>query len=143
MLCLFSGSCVYQGYGDPDTESPSLDVRRVLGLWDSSFGPVKIALDTSRGGKHLMGVWVYQRDNKEVIGYFSGPVRGFSLSFYWQEPAQPEPLRGSGTLVFDRRGTSFAGQWWSDKGDRQGEWRGWRPNTVERAVEPPPSRADP
>ncbi|MCX5748488.1 MAG: hypothetical protein NT062_39055, partial [Proteobacteria bacterium] len=71
------------------------------------------------------GVWVYQRRGQEVIGYFSGALRGNVLDFKWQEPNNP-PLTGAGYLVFDAGGRQYSGKWWSDARDRQGDWNGWR-----------------
>ena len=128
LFCFALTHCASAGYGYQEESSHSVDLRRVLGVWDSNFGPVKIAQDHSQAGKHLMGVWVYQRDNSEVIGYFGGAIHGGTLSFRWHEPADPRPLTGGGKVVFDVLGASFSGQWWSDSGERQGEWRGWRPS---------------
>ncbi len=105
-----------------------MEASRALGLWRSTFGAVKIEADNSRGGLEtgsLQGVWVYQRRGQEVIGYFSGNLRGNVLEFKWQEPNDP-PLTGSGYLVFDRSGRQYSGRWWSDRRDRVGDWNGWR-----------------
>jgi hypothetical protein len=99
-----------------------------LGVWRSTFGAVKIEADNSHGGLatgNLQGVWVYQRQGQEVIGYFAGNLRGNVLSFRWQEPNNP-PLTGEGFLVFDVQGRQYSGRWWSDKRDRVGDWSGWR-----------------
>jgi hypothetical protein len=105
-----------------------MEASRALGTWRSTFGAVKIEADNSRGGLEtgsLQGVWVYQRQGQEVIGYFSGSLRGNVLEFKWQEPNNP-PLTGSGYLVFDRSGRQYSGRWWSDRRDRVGDWNGWR-----------------
>ena len=104
-----------------------------LGLWMSSFGAVKVEEDLGRGpagSGQLHGVWTYQDRNtqREVIGYFSGTLRGNVLEFRWQEPAVPAPLVGSGYLSFDPMGRSFKGRWRTDTGDRIGDWDGWREN---------------
>jgi hypothetical protein len=98
-----------------------MDPARALGLWRSSFGPVKIENDLSRGqpgSGSVMGVWVYDRDGQEVIGYFAGSLRGNVLDFTWQEPASPAPLQGAGYLLFDGGGTRFSGRWWTASRDR-------------------------
>jgi len=105
-----------------------MEPARALGLWRSTFGAVKIEADNSRGGidtGSLQGVWVYQRQGQEVVGYFSGNIRGNVLEFKWQEPSNP-PLTGAGYLVFDRSGRQYSGRWWSDRRDRVGDWNGWR-----------------
>lgn len=105
-----------------------MDPSRALGLWRSTFGAVKIEADHSKGGLpagSVQGVWVYQRQNQEVIGYFAGNLRGNVLQFRWQEPNNP-PLTGEGYLVFDPQGRQYNGRWWSDRQDRVGDWNGWR-----------------
>src|SRR5262245_11642082 len=105
-----------------------MDPARALGLWRSTFGAVKIEADNSKGGiaaGAIQGVWVYQRQGQEVVGYFAGNLRGNVLQFRWQEPNNP-PLTGEGYLVFDTQGRQYAGRWWSDKRDRVGDWNGWR-----------------
>lgn len=99
-----------------------------LGLWRSTFGAVKIEADPSKGGLQtgaVQGVWVYQRQGQEVVGYFAGQLRGNVLQFRWQEPNTP-PLTGEGFLVFDIQGRQYTGRWWSDRRDRVGDWNGWR-----------------
>jgi hypothetical protein len=108
-----------------------MDSSRALGLWRSTFGAVKIEADNARGGigaGAVQGIWVYQRRGQEVIGYFSGTLRGNVLDFRWQEPGGPDApaLVGAGYLVFDQAGRQYSGRWWSDKRDRVGDWNGWR-----------------
>ncbi|HEX3766674.1 MAG TPA: hypothetical protein VHW23_48615 [Kofleriaceae bacterium] len=108
----------------PQDMEPSL----ALGLWRSTFGAVKIEPDDSKGGidaGSVHGIWVYQRQGQEVIGYFAGNLRGNVLEFHWQEPSDP-PLTGEGFLVFDVQGRQYAGRWWSERRDRVGDWSGWR-----------------
>jgi hypothetical protein len=107
--------------------------QSALGLWRTSFGPVKIQSDPSKGPGYIMGVWVYQRGGQEVIGYFQGALRGNVLQFTWQEPAQPAALTGQGYLVFDVSGTRFNGKWWTTRKDRQGDWNGWRADNAQPA----------
>jgi len=117
----------------------AMDPSRALGLWRSTFGAVKIETDQTRGGINagvLQGVWVYQRRGEEVIGYFSGQLRGNVFEFKWQEPNNP-PLTGAGYLVFDEAGRQYTGKWWSDARDRQGDWNGWRQGAT-GAPEPQP-----
>ncbi|MGE0869547.1 MAG: hypothetical protein AB7P03_13350 [Kofleriaceae bacterium] len=119
-----------QGYGQPDGPPPPqrMDPGRSLGLWSSTFGAVKIEADASKGGLAsgaVQGIWVYTRQGQEVIGYFSGNLRGNVLQFRWQEPANP-PLTGEGYLVFSVDGRQYSGRWWSDRRDRVGAWNGWR-----------------
>lgn len=105
-----------------------MEAARALGLWRSTFGAVKIEPDASRGGLQagaIQGIWMYQRQGQEVIGYFSGNLRGNVLQFRWDEPGTP-PLTGEGFLVFDPQGRQYSGRWWSDKKDRVGDWNGWR-----------------
>jgi hypothetical protein len=118
--------------------SQAMEPRNALGLWRSSFGAVKIEEDLSRGqpgSGAVMGVWVYDRDGQEVIGYFAGNMRGNVLDFTWQEPAVPAPLQGAGYLLFDAGGTRFSGRWWTGSRDRSGDWTGWR---QEAATQPQP-----
>jgi hypothetical protein len=99
---------------------------RAIGLWRSSFGAVKIERDPG-AATGVNGVWVYERQGQEVVGYFSGPLNGNVLQFQWHEPAQPADLVGGGYLVFDPAGHTFSGRWWTAGGDRAGDWQGWRP----------------
>ncbi len=101
-------------------------VEEALGLWRTSFGPVKIERDASGGENAVMGVWVYQRDGQEVVGYFEGTLAGNVLELRWQEPSTTQPLVGSGYLVFDPGGERFDGRWWTSRRDRSGDWSGWR-----------------
>src|SRR5688500_894773 len=97
-------------YGQPQGGGPpppqQMEAGRVLGRWRSTFGAVKIEGDNSKGGIQMgsiQGVWVYQRQGQEVIGYFAGNLRGNVLQFRWQEPGsqgQP-PLNGEGWLQFE------------------------------------------
>lgn len=105
-----------------------MEASAALGLWQTNFGAVKIEADNSKGGLQagsIQGVWVYQRQGTEVIGYFAGNLRGNVLQFRWQEPNNP-PLTGEGFLVFDPQGRQYNGRWWSDRKDRVGDWNGWR-----------------
>ena len=99
-----------------------MDSAMALGLWKSSFGPVKMELE----GDRLQGVWVYDREGREVIGYFEGELVGNVFQFKWHEPADGTPLKGTGYLEFDVDGRAFAGKWKSNSGDRSGAWNGWR-----------------
>ena len=50
-----------------------MDPARALGLWRSTFGAVKLEADNSHGGLQagaVQGVWMYQRQGQDVIGYF-------------------------------------------------------------------------
>src|SRR5260221_11552060 len=94
-----------------------MEAARALGLWRSTFGAVKIDADNSKGGIQVgavHGVWQYQRQGQEVVGYFFGTLRGNVLQFHWQEPANP-PLTGEGYLVFEQTGRQYPGPGWSDK----------------------------
>lgn len=118
-------------YGEQPPGPPppqAMEPARALGLWRSTFGAVKIEADNSKGGLAagaVQGVWVYERERQEVVGYFSGNLRGNVLQFRWQEPNNP-PLVGEGYLVFDVQGRQYTGKWWSEKRDRVGDWNGWR-----------------
>ena len=108
-----------------------MDAARSLGLWHSTFGAVKIDADNSKGGLQsgaVQGVWQYQRQGVDVIGYFYGSLRGNVLQFHWQEPGSNSspPLTGEGYLVFEQTGRQYSGRWWSDRRDRVGDWNGWR-----------------
>jgi hypothetical protein len=103
-----------------------MEPAAALGLWHSSFGAVKLEADTSRAPGHLMGVWVYDRNGREIIGYFTGLLDGNVLEFNWHEPAEQGELRGSGFVVFDPQGQRFDGRWWTVARDREGAWQGWR-----------------
>jgi hypothetical protein len=108
--------------------SQQMDASRALGLWRSTFGAVKIEADNAHGGLPagaIQGVWMYQRQGQDVIGYFNGTLNGNVLQFRWQEPNNP-PLTGQGYLVFDPQGRQYSGRWWSDRHDRVGDWNGWR-----------------
>lgn len=119
-----------------------MEGARALGLWQTNFGAVKIEADNSKGGLAagaVQGVWVYQRQGAEVVGYFSGNLRGNVLDFRWQEPNNP-PLTGAGFLVFDPQGRQYSGRWWSERRDRVGDWNGWRQNG---AAQPAPQAQSP
>lgn len=127
-----------QNGGQPSMPAPqAMDPRAPLGLWNTNFGAVKIEPDG--GGLH--GAWSYDRDGQQVVGYFGGALEGNLLRLAWREPAQPMPdvpqLAGEGWVAFDPSGTSFAGKWWSDDGQRKGDWTGTR------AAQPlPPEASD-
>ena len=137
------------GIGEPGLEAPQpqpMDQPRAMGLWKSSFGAVKLEADEKHGGLRagmVQGVWMYQRDKQDVVGYFAGNMRGNVLTFSWQEPAQPAPLQGQGYIVFDGTGTNFGGRWWTSNHDRAGEWTGWRPTDAKPAPQGPAQQAQP
>lgn len=118
-------------HGQANTSPPppqQMEPARALGLWHSNFGAVKIEADNSKGGLQtgsVHGVWRYERQQQEVVGYFYGNLRGNVLQFRWQEPSNP-PLTGEGYIVFDPQGRQYGGRWWSDRRDRLGDWNGWR-----------------
>jgi len=137
-----SSSNQASGPGDQGPPPPQqMEATRALGVWKSTFGAVKIEPDSSHGGLPsggLQGIWVYQRQGQEVVGYFAGNLRGNVLQFRWQEPNNP-PLTGEGFLVFDVQGQQYTGRWWSDKRDRVGDWSGWRqtgPQGAQQAGDP-------
>jgi hypothetical protein len=103
-----------------------MDPSMALGLWNSNFGAVKVEADNAKGAGQLMGIWLYDRDGQEIIGFFSGPAEGNVLKFNWEEPSTGKPLQGAGYLVFDPAGASFTGRWWTNNRDRGGDWNGWR-----------------
>ncbi len=131
-----------QGQGNP-ASSQSIDPSLLVGVWKSNFGPVKITPDPSGATGRLTGVWVYEREGAEVIGYFEGALRGNVLSFKWQEPAAGQPLLGGGYLQFDPEGKTYTGRWWTDNRDRSGDWNGWRPQNEEATLETVPVEAAP
>ena len=114
--------------------SQAMDANSAAGLWKTTFGAVKVEAD---GPGRVHGAWMYQRDGKDVIGYFAGPLDGNVLKLTWREPAQAQPgeaqLAGEGWLVFDPNGTRFSGRWWTSNRDRQGDWSGWRAPTAAAA----------
>jgi hypothetical protein len=118
-----------------------MDESLAMGLWKSSFGAVKLERDDSQDG-HLMGVWLYDRSGQEVVGFFAGPISGNVLTFSWEEPSAGGSLRGGGYLVFDPRGQSFDGRWWTDDRARGGEWNGWRAPGVSAPAAAPRSVPD-
>src|ERR1044071_2478180 len=114
------------GAGGPPPPQ-QMDPARALGLWRSTFGAVKLESDEAHGGLQVgavHGVWTYQRQGQEIVGYFAGTLRGNVLQFRWQEPNDP-PLVGEGYLVFDQQGRQYNGRWWTDRRDRVGDWNGW------------------
>jgi hypothetical protein len=126
-----------QAYQAPQPQQ--MDEPRALGLWKSSFGAVKIEEDLKTGtpgGGVLQGVWMYQRNGADVIGYFTGKLAGNVLQFSWSEPSTGAPLEGTGYIVFDQAGQRFAGRWWTTQKDRVGEWTGWRQG-MDKPQQPP------
>jgi len=114
-----------------------------VGLWKTTFGPVKIEVDDKQGPGQVRGIWYYKRGNQEVVGDFGGQLRGNVLQFTWREPNKPANLTGSGYLVFDQRGQRFHGKWWTQSKDRTGTWSGWRHGQRNRQPDnnrPPPPR---
>lgn len=103
----------------------AMNTSQALGLWQSSFGAVKIETDSGQPDR-LMGIWLYDRTGQEVIGFFNGALRGNVLEFSWHEPAQPRDLVGAGFLVFEPDGSRFTGTWWTRDQSRTGDWNGWR-----------------
>ncbi len=119
----------YRDTAPPPASPPppmAMDASRSLGLWQSSFGAVKIESDATQGPGGIMGVWLYERTGQEVVGFFTGTMDGNVLEFSWHEPSQPDDLIGAGYLVFDPSGQSFGGKWWTDDQSRLGDWDGWR-----------------
>ena len=117
-----------------------METERALGLWKTSFGPVKIERDPEAGPEQVMGVWIYDRAGEEVVGTFGGPLSGNVLHFRWQEPGRPRDLVGEGYLVFDPSGQSFTGRWWTVARERGGDWNGWR---ADSGGEPGPAEPAP
>src|SRR3954466_1307460 len=79
-----SNNASQQQYGYSPPPPSQMESTRALGLWRSTFGPVKIESDESRGGIQagaVQGVWTYQRRGQDVIGYFYGSLRGNVLQF--------------------------------------------------------------
>ncbi len=107
--------------------SQALPPGAATGLWKTTFGAVKVEDD---GAGRVHGVWMYQRDGRDVLGYFGGTLDGNVLRLTWREPAQAQPgevqLLGEGWLVFDPANARFSGRWWTSNRDRQGDWTGWR-----------------
>ncbi|HVK73473.1 MAG TPA: hypothetical protein VM734_09125 [Kofleriaceae bacterium] len=108
-------------------QAQAMDPRVSYGLWKTTFGAVKIE-EESPGRIH--GVWTYDRQGQQVVGYFAGALDGNVLRLTWREPAQPDAsspqLTGEGWLVFDPGGGRFTGRWWTNSHDRQGDWTGER-----------------
>lgn len=129
-----AGCAVNQGSSpemarQPPPASPpqpmGMSPSQALGLWQSSFGAVKIEADPGQPDG-LMGIWLYDRTGQEVIGFFTGGLRGNVFEFTWHEPAQPRDLLGAGFLVFEPDGSRFTGTWWTGDQSRSGDWNGWR-----------------
>jgi hypothetical protein len=124
-----NGPAASQQYAKDSPPPPQqMDAGRALGLWRSTFGAVKITSDDLHGGIQagaVQGIWEYQRQGQDVIGYFYGTLRGNVLQFRWNEPNNP-PLNGEGFLVFEPSGRQYSGRWWTDKRDRIGDWNGTR-----------------
>lgn len=113
-------------FGSPAPRAMQPD--RAIGLWKTSFGPVKIEIDPEAGGPNgVQGAWRYMQGRREVIGVFWGSLRGNVLDFEWHEPGDDTELRGQGYLVFDVTGERFNGKWWTTRRDKSGDWNGWRP----------------
>jgi len=132
------------GSGAP--QPSAMDPTQAMGLWKSSFGAVRIENDNRGAMGAVHGVWIYDRNGQEVVGYFAGPLNGNVLEFTWQEPGDAGmSLDGAGYIVFDPYGQRFTGKWWTNARDRQGEWTGWRPTptTNTTAAEPPPDDYQP
>src|SRR5688572_26607968 len=96
LAATLSASCTAKG---PDPMPPTaahpsgqtaqpMDPTLVLGLWKSSFGPVKIEVDETGGPNAVAGVWTYDKDGTWVIGYFEGRLEGNVMAIRWHEPAQ-------------------------------------------------------
>jgi len=114
-------------YQQPAPQPQAMDAALALGLWKSSFGAVKIEKNQQAAPDGVHGVWTYDRQGTQVIGYFGGQLRGNVLDFTWQEPGTDgRPLEGAGYLVFDPSGQRFSGRWWTNVQDRGGDWTGWR-----------------
>lgn len=115
------------GWNAQPPAAQAMDPRSSHGLWKSTFGAVKIE-EAAPGQVH--GVWTYDRQGTQVVGYFAGPLEGNVLRLTWREPGTPVPgavaLEGEGWLVFDPAGQRFNGRWWTHARDRQGDWSGWR-----------------
>lgn len=104
-----------------------MNLSLTLGFWQTNFGPVKIERDTKGSGDAVHGIWLYDRDGQEIIGYFSGVPNGNILQFHWREPSPVgENLEGEGFLAWSADGLRFDGYWWTKNRDRGGEWNGWR-----------------
>ncbi len=124
------------GASGPPPVQP-MDPAMAVGVYKSTFGPVKIELDDQGQPGAVHGVWAYDRDGEEVLGYFFGTLDGNILRFEWEErPAPtPAPLRGQGYIVFEASGGSFYGRWWTERRDQGGEWTGDR----YQGADPPPA----
>ncbi len=126
--------------GDYAAPAPrAMEPQAAIGLWRSSFGPVKVEQDPNGAGPTaVQGAWRYMRDRTEVVGVFWGNLRGNVLEFEWQEPGDGgSALRGSGYLVFDPNGQRFSGKWWTSSRDRSGDWSGWRQDAGQAAAAQP------
>lgn len=107
--------------------STAMAPSAAAGLWRTTFGAVKIEEDGPSG---VHGAWLYEREGREIVGYFGGALDGNVLRFTWREPAQAQPgepqLGGEGWLVFEANAGKFSGRWWTHNRDRQGDWTGER-----------------
>lgn len=116
-----------------------MDSSLAMGLWTSNFGAVKIEPNPVGGKGGTMGVWLYDRNETEVIGYFEGKLRGNVLEFNWHEHGEDDSsLTGAGYVSFQADGKGFAGRWWSHDRRRNGLFSGER-DDVTNAPPPGPS----
>ena len=123
---------VYGGGNNAPVQTQPMAETQAYGLWKSSFGAVKLEANPARPGT-VRGVWIYERNGQEVVGYFAGGLSGNTLSFSWEEPTSTgAALGGGGYLVFDPSGQSFQGKWWTTNRDRGGNWSGWRNSPSEQ-----------
>jgi hypothetical protein len=90
------------------------------GLWDSSFGPMRLIAD----GERVHGVY-----GGAVPCSIEGSVQDDRLTFRYREPT----AQGEGYFDLDPVGEGFAGQWRADGATQAAPWEG-------RRVHPMPGR---
>ena len=83
------------------------------GIWDSTFGPLRLVQD----GDRVIGC--YEGLGRSTI---EGRVDGDRLTFRYQEPK----ARGEGWFELAQGGEMFHGQWRPEGGPQWGEWQGRR-----------------
>ena len=99
--------------GETERWFPWEGSRPFDGIWDSSFGPLRLLQD----GDHVIGS--YEGAGHSTV---EGRVDGDRLTFRYQEPK----ARGEGWFELAQGGELFHGQWRPEGGPQWGEWQGRR-----------------
>lgn len=106
----------------------------IEGVWDSNFGQVKFQRTEKPG--FYRGVWMFEREGEQVIGYFEGELTGKQFWFRWHQPGEDGQDRvGSGRIFFNEVGNRFDGTWATEDGGQNGNWNGSRVPSVDNDAE--------